>query len=837
MEYRCDGDYIALTVTELAKFAYPLENPRVAGEKYGFVPYADAETPDASEIPPSASPVEAGIRYHNAAETDARDAGESAEKELAYRAVLEDCTMEIHGRADSIAFDGERHTVTEYKTVRSFSNDLYPLKSPEHFAQAVCYAFMICATEGIGEAAIALVYIRRSDGMRRAYRAVFDLEFLSRAFYALLERALPFVKRIRDRESFLRRECRAMPFPFSTMREGQAEFIKEGYRTIRRGERLFVSAPTGIGKTISSLYPAIRAFGSGDCDRIFYATAKTITGKAAVDTCERFREFAPHLRGILILAKESLCSAQTIDGETALLLKCPICPDLHDIGSGAHFQPYLRREHDAMRALLESGTPFFTPEYLRKVAAQYSVCPYELSLDISAYCEVIVCDYNFLFDDRIRFRRYFKDVTRRERYVFCVDEAHNLPDRTRDMYSGTLSNETIGALREIQKKLFPLDTPFADAIGQAEELFRYLTALCDEDSSLVHRDGQDVQIGYYRSTTIPGEIGTALGVVLRQIRQYIRDDHELVGELLPYRRALMDFLSVLDYADERFCFLVSREDNRVTAQILCLDPAGILDRMLSAARASILFSATLSPAEYYLHVTGSPDSTYLELPSPYTRENLCLIAFDGISTRFTDRRATVEETAEILARSASVRAGKYIAYFPSYAYMKLVCRAFCQIAPEIAVVMQKSGMSYRERERFLQVFFSEKHRHVMGFCVLGGMFSEGIDLSGNALIGAMIVGTGLPGLSPERNLMAEYYQNTMEKGREYAYVFPGMNKVLQAAGRVIRSENDRGMVLLIDDRYDLPEMKLLFPTHWHHIRYTRDPDTLERILTDFWDKA
>ena len=834
MEYRADGDFLSLSVTELARYAYPLENPRSAGEKYGFVPFADTKSLPTEHALPDATPNADGIRHHNQSETDARDDGAAVEFDLAYRAVFDDCTMEVHGRADSIAFDGERHTVTEYKTVRSLSDDLYPLKYPEHFAQAVCYAFMICATEGIGEAAVALVYIRRADGMRRGYRAVFSIDFLSRAFYALLERALPFARRIRERESILRQECKALPFPFSTIREGQSDFIKEAYRTIHRGERLFVSAPTGIGKTVSSLYPAIRAFGSGDCDRIFYATAKTMTGKAAVDTCKRFREHAPHLRGVMLLAKESLCSAQTIDGETALLLKCPLCPDRYDTGSGAHFLPYLRREHEAMRALLNSDVSFFTPDCIRKAAAAHSVCPYELALDISEYCEVIVCDYNNLFDDRIRFRRYFKDGARREKYVFCIDEAHNLPDRTRDMYSGKLSSEAIGALRAVQTKCFPLDTPFADAIGQAETLFRYLSSLCEEGAGLIHRDGAEISVGYYRSTTIPAEIGTSLGVVLRQIRQYIRDDHELAGELLPYRRMLIDFLSVLDYADERFCFFVEREDTTVTAQILCLDPAAILDRMLSAARGAILFSATLSPAEYYQNVTGSPDSVYLDLPSPYARKNLCLVAFDGISTRFSDRRGTVEETAEILARAASVREGKYIAYFPSYAYMKLVCRAFCQIAPDIAVVMQKSGMSYRERERFLQVFFSEKHRHVVGFCVLGGMFSEGIDLAGNALIGAMIVGTGLPGLSAERNLMAEYYQNTMEKGREYAYVFPGMNKVLQAAGRVIRSEKDRGMVLLIDDRYDLPEMKLLFPPHWRHIRYTRDPDTLERILEDFW---
>lgn len=837
MEYHSDGDYLSLSVTELARYAYPLDNPRTAAEKYGFVPFADTEAleTDPGDGTGAISPIEGGKIHHHQSETDAKDNGDMVERELAYRTVFEDCTLEIHGRADSVSFNGEGHTITEYKTVRSLSDDLFPLKYPEHFAQAVCYAFMICASEGIGEITIALVYIRRSDGMRRGFHARFDIDFLSHAFFALLERLLPFARRVRDRESYLRKECRSLPFPFTSIREGQSDFIKEAYRTIRRSERLFVSAPTGIGKTVSSLYPAIRSFGSGDVDRIFYATAKTMTGIAAVDTCRMFREHAPHLRGIMLLAKESLCAAKNIDGKTALMLKCPICPDLHDIGSGVRFQPYQRREHEAMRSLLESGECFYTPELIRKTAAAHSVCPYELALDVSEYCEVIVCDYNNLFDDRIRFRRYFKDLNRHEKYVFCVDEAHNLPDRTRDMYSGKLTNETIGALREIQKKHFPMDTPFSDAIGQAENLFRNFFSLCDEESGLVHRDGQDISVGYYRTTSIPTEVGTALGMVLQQIRQYIRDDHELVSMLIPYRQELLDFLSTLDYIDEHFCFFIEREDQRVTAQILCLDPSGILDRMLSAARAAILFSATLSPAEYYQNVTGSPDSVYLELPSPYEKKNLCLIAFDGISTRYNDRRGTVEETADIIARAAGIREGKYIAYFSSYAYMKLVCRAFCQAAPEIQVIMQKSGMSYRERERFLQVFFSSKHRHVVGFCVLGGMFSEGIDLAGNALIGAMIVGTGLPGLSAERNLMAEYYQNTMDKGREYAYIFPGMNKVLQAAGRVIRSEKDRGMVLLIDDRYDLPEMKLLFPAHWHHIRYTRDPDTLEKILTDFWE--
>ena len=270
-------------------------------------------------------------------------------------------------------------------------------------------------------------------------------------------------------------------------------------------------------------------------------------------------------------------------------------------------------------------------------------------------------------------------------------------------------------------------------------------------------------------------------------------------------------------------------------QVLCLDPAGIIDLMLRSAKASILFSATLSPGEYYQNVTGSPDSVYLDLPSPYDPKNLCLTAFDGISTRFNDRRDTREETAEIIAQAVSEKEGKYIAYFPSYEYMRAVCRKFRDILPDVPVILQKQGMSYKEREQFIRVFSGSKYPHVVGFCVLGGMFSEGIDLQGDSLIGVIIVGTGLPGLSAELNLVAEYYENTMEKGREFAYVYPGMNKVLQAAGRVIRSETDKGMVLLIDDRYSTPEMKLLFPPHWEHIRFTGDPASLERILEGFWN--
>ena len=289
------------------------------------------------------------------------------------------------------------------------------------------------------------------------------------------------------------------------------------------------------------------------------------------------------------------------------------------------------------------------------------------------------------------------------------------------------------------------------------------------------------------------------------------------------------------FFDERFCFFAEKTGEQVNVDLLCLDPSDIIRRMNTAAKAVIQFSATLSPMEYYKTVSGTPNAAELDLASPYDRENLCLVAYDSVSTRFGDRKNSAYEVAEAIAEAISVKEGNYLVYFSSYSYMKTVFRHFAPMMPEATLVMQKAGMSYKERERFLSVFGDRRYRNVVGFCVLGGMFSEGIDLTGEKLIGAVIVGTGMPGLSAKRNIMMEYYDSTMEKGREFAYIFPGMNKVLQAAGRVIRSEEDRGMVLLIDDRYGEPGTRLLFPEHWRHLRYTGDPRSLRHILAEFWD--
>lgn len=807
MRYDIENALFRISADELASYLYSCENPYLLSASLGFVSV-------------------------NAAGTD-NSYGYITERDLRLTVSEDGLPIEITGTADSITFEQNCHTVEICHSVRSFSQSLVPLATPEIFGKAVCLGHVLCHSEGYDRLGLKITYIRNSDSVKKSYFAAFSAEYLQKVFQVLLKRALPFILLEVERSTNRLEELRVLPFPYGSIREGQSDFIAEAYRTIKSGSRLFVSAPTGIGKTISSLYPALRAIGNGLVDKVFYLTAKTITGKAAVDAAQKLSKHAPHMRTIMFLAKESMCS--NTEEHEGVIYRCFYCAGRNSIGSGASFRSYRQRQLEAVQAVLASGM-IYTPELLKRIAIEHNVCPHELALDVSEYCDLLICDYNYVFDDRIRLFRYFKDVTRQERYAFCVDEAHNLPDRTRAMYSSVLLSSQIASLRSCQKDYFPIDTPFFDALCALEDCIADIASLCDAESNTYTQNGQEIRIGYYKDSAVPEELLKSLSAVLSVINRHLRAGSDYSTEILPYRNLFSEFLSAASYADKHFCFFCTSENGALTIQVLCLDPSGIIDTMLRAARASVLFSATLSPGEYYQNVTGSPDSVYLDLPSPYNPENFCLTAFDGISTRFNDRKDTREDAAEIIAQAVEAKEGKYIAYFPSYEYMRTVCRKFREILPDIPVIMQKKGMSYKEREQFIRIFSGSKYPHVVGFCVLGGMFSEGIDLQGDSLIGVIIVGTGLPGLSAELNLVSEYYENTMEKGREFAYVYPGMNKVLQAAGRVIRSETDRGMVLLIDDRYSTPEMKLLFPPHWEHIRFTKDPASLEKILEQFWGK-
>lgn len=844
---RFDGErkMIYMSVTELAGYAYQRENPKILEEKYGFIKKSAISQirDDTEESVMNASRY--GNALHNSAETDSRSAVSfvltdttQTEVPLEKEIVCGECAVSVQGYADIISFDGILYTIEEIKTVKYFPAGLSPFSDPSHFAQAAVYAYMFAESMALGEVKIKLTYIKRSNGDRITFTAKFTCVSLSRMFDALISRAYPFINITAERHTVFPNEAKKLPFPYTSIREGQLEFVKAAHRTIRHRETLLVSAPTGIGKTMSSLFPAVKAVGDGYADKIFYLTAKTVTGKAALDAAHRLQKYAPHLYSIMLGAKEMICPFKRKKTDIEAPHDCLHCEMRGSISEdfGKSSISYRERELSALRQLLGSDDHVYTTERIIKTSADFSVCPHELALDLSESCVIIVCDYNYVLDDNVRLKRYFKNIENNEKYVFLFDEAHNIPDRTRNVYSSVLKLSTADALISLAEGAFTDEDEFCERVGEYRSALLEIREMCTENEYLRTTDKGEIRYGFYESGRIPDELVRSASNLARLLAKIIRDNHDVSEILEPYSKEIAKAAFVSAYFDEKFRFFASRENDSMTAEILCIDPSGIIGNMLSAACAVIMFSATLSPMEYFAQVTGLEDAEALELDSPYERENLCLIAYDSISTRLGDRKDTAYECAEVIAETVSARDGNYIVYFPSYDYMKKVCRLFAGMMPECGIVMQKQGMSYREREKFISIFSDESRGSVVGFCVLGGMFSEGIDLAGESLIGTIIFGTGMPQISAERNIMSAYYDEICGSGYEYAYTCPGMNKVLQAAGRVIRSESDRGVVVIVDDRLGEPNMKLLFPPHWRHMKYTGDTESLRAILDMFWEE-
>ena len=741
-----------------------------------------------------------------------------------------DVVVAVRAVADLVADDGvaidsvdavKRSTVVIYGEKRKKQSAATVAKTNEAYCAVVAYLY----AKQYGAVSLRVILaLTDPDGETTLLSWETSRDALEKMFSALLARAVPFAR-------VAARHGRAMPalsdvaFPFPSIREGQREFINAAYRAISSGSRLLVSAPTGIGKTMSALYPAVRAIGAGKADKVFCLCAKNVTGKAAAEAAARLSRLASELRSITIISKERSC-AYRAEGFSALRCR-RACPMTSALGGTS----YEARRDAALLALLGGG-PAYSPEDVAKAAAEFSVCPYELSLDLSEYCDVVVCDYNYVFDFQIRFRRYFERPS--ERYVFIIDEAHNLPKRGRDTYSASLDGRFLDAARSLVEATFPGDTEISGSLAALDEAFCEIGERCEKEAELA--DGE-TRFGFIRENALPLSLANAAAAFSRTLDMKMRAAAAVPRELERLDHELKKLVSVCELFDEKFTFFAESVDKKLTLSLLCLDPAELLDRAMSVAHASILFSATLSPIDYFADVCGCKNAATLELDSPYSPDDMLLVAVDSVKTTLSERDYTAEEVAELILTVAEGREGNYIAYFPSYAYLDKVAKVFRRMSDGITMVVQSQGMSRDERRAFLAAFENAGQGETkVGFCVLGGMFSEGIDLAGEKLIGAIIVGTGMGSITSGQNVLREYYDATREDGMAYAYVYPGFNNVLQAAGRVIRSENDRGVVVLIDERYGDPAIQKLFPKHWQHVRFTSDPFSLAELLDRFWEE-
>jgi Rad3-related DNA helicase len=493
---------------------------------------------------------------------------------------------------------------------------------------------------------------------------------------------------------------------------------------------------------------------------------------------------------------------------------------------------YYDRAPDAVYELLTTGRGYSRTR-IAEIAAKYKVCPYELSLDVSEHCDVIIGDYNYVFDPMVYLRRYFAPSEAiGGKSVFLIDEAHNMADRARDMYSAELRCTPLEALASL---LDERDARTVDALDGVAALMRGMRVHCRDNLT---RDDDGNDRGFYLSrsplTQFNEKISALYAVLDRWLQEHREDD--LAPRFAEISYAIKEYLCILEHYDDRYLSYVLLEGGEVTVRLYCLDPSYVLDVALSRGSAAVLFSATLTPLSYFMDLLGGRDGAkHLSLSSPYERDNLGLFAVESISTRYEHRAMSAEEIARCIAATASGKRGNYMVYFPSYQYMEVVLRAFRARYPRVTTIVQKKGMYGRERDEFLEAFKADRGVLRVGFCVLGGSFSEGVDLPGDRLIGSIIVGVGLQGLSNEGNILQEYYQNKTEMGYEYAYLYPGMNRVLQAAGRVIRRDEDVGVVVLIDDRYATPAYTELFPPHWRHIQYAGCAENLAEMVREFWE--
>lgn len=729
----------------------------------------------------------------------------------------------VDGRADLIYTDGEYDTIEELKTVSGTffgSNGSIP---ESHIAQGIIYAFMWCRGTGRRRAAVRITYVPRREGRERSFESLFSVEELeaeAMAIFARYERWRAFDE---GRKSALPAEAGGLRFPYRGVREGQRDFMAAVMRTCRRGGRVMIQAPTGIGKTMASLYPAIKARGNGYADRIFYLTPKTSTRLAAEEAMAAVCASLPSLRSITLLSRERVC-ANGSGGELCSPETCERAAGHYDRVGEALWE---------LASKIGQGR-HITARDVAETAARRRVCPYELALDASEFCDVIVCDYNYVFDPRAYLQRFFgRDSGHKtEKYAFLCDEAHDLVDRARDMYSASISLSAVKKAEAASR-----DETAREALCKVADAITEAAGKCDE----LTEDANGKKRGFYSGgeplSRLAEACGEAADACLRESfflrRSDDADEKRAASAIANASRLMRDFACAAEIFDRRHTSTVEVSGGDIKCSQLCLDASAHLDERMRCASAVVMFSATMEPPDYFARVLGCSGCETLELPSPYKSRNLCLLVADKISTRMQDRAATAGDVADMIYAVAKAKTGNYICYLPSYAYLELIVGAFGE-RDGISTVVQKRGMSEREREEFLAGFTPDPKSTKVGFCVLGGVFSEGVDLPGDRLSGAIIVGVGMQQISAEANLLRDYYERICERGMEFAYVFPGMNKVLQAAGRVIRGERDRGVVMLIDDRFASAEYRALFPSHWRRLYCVGDKYAASRALCRFW---
>lgn len=737
-----------------------------------------------------------------------RPEGYQTEVEVAFRLEDEAPALEVRGRIDGLYADHKPVILEEIKTTTLPLDVISEGHNPLHWAQAQCYAFMLAYREKLNAVRIHLTYYQLDSREEKTFERQFSTTELETFFFDLVRAYLDWFRQVRVRQEQRDQSIQALNFPYADYRPGQRDMAVAVFKAIRDRERLYVQAPTGVGKTIAALFPAVKAVGLGLADKIFYLTAKTPGRLVAEDALADMRRAGVQFKSVTLTAKEKIC----------------FCPPANcDPEECIFARDYFGKVKTAL-AEIDLHEAFNRP-LIEEIARTYEVCPFEFSLDLSLWVDCIICDYNYAFDPRVYLRRFFDFST--DDFIFLVDEAHNLPDRARSMYSAELDKQTVLSLRRALKEHLPA---LAKKLSVINKILLEKRKACQAGGlgALVERESPETLLEAVRDFSQKAEDW----LVLNRPAEYRQ-------ELLDFYFICSNYLRTAEYFDTFYVSYFEPQGKAdLKAKLFCLDPAPMLAAPLDRSQATVFFSATLLPMDYFQKLlTGTGEHPSRVFHSPFPPENARLLVHNTISTKYRQRADSYAPIASAIETICGAREGNYLVFFPSYAYMAAVLEVLNERLPEEQLLVQDRGMTEAAREDFLARFSSENPGTLIGFAVMGGIFGEGIDLVGERLIGAVVVGVGLPQVGLEPDLIKAYFDQQNGSGFAYAYQYPGFNRVLQATGRVIRTETDRGVIVLIDERFTHGRYRRLFPIHWRGYQVIQSEAEIEEQLARFWSTA
>ena len=675
---------------------------------------------------------------------------------------------------------------------------------PVHRAQALCYAWIYLDEHELEEIDVQMTYVHLDTEVIKRFRETLTRAELRQWYKELTDsyhRWLAYQIEWRKKRN---ESMENLDFPF-TYRKGQREMVSGIYHAISKKEQIFIQAPTGVGKTMSAVFPAVRAIGQGMAETVFYLTARTITRTVAQDAFEILRDRGLLFKVVTITAKEKLCFCDKPECDPE---KCPYAKGHYD------------RINDAVYELWTTEQSFDRETLLRH-AQKRQVCPFEMSLDLAIWMDGVICDYNYVFDPNVCLKRFFGENVSGN-YLFLIDEAHNLVDRGREMYSASICLDDV---IETRKSVKPYSRKLWKKLGKVKKQMEELKQNCSE----------------WKVQENAGVLPVSLLSVQGELDQLLEEppSQELVDGILDFYFEVRDFLNISELVDDNYVvYTAFGEDGRFYEKLFCVNPAENLQKCLDKGNSTVFFSATLLPLQYYRKMLSTRSENFgMYMESPFEQSKRLLMICRDVSSKYT-RRGYEEyhKIAEYIARMSWQKKGNYMVFFPSYRLMEDVYQVYQDefSVSWVRCISQHASMTELEREEFLNEFTEESEETLVGFCVMGGIFSEGIDLIGDRLIGTAVVGTGLPQVSCEREILKDYYDEKGEQGFDYAYRYPGMNKVLQAAGRVIRTKEDTGTILLLDERFLNRDYRNLFPGEWSNAG-TCTLGNVEKYLQAFWN--